>query len=143
MGKILEWKKIMSVGMEELDIQNKELINIINSIYSLEKNENSENLKKIFSRLVNYIKYHFETEERYLKIFNYPDIENHVLEHRYIMHKLNLFNNNEFNADNAFKLLGFLTGWFNTHIMFSDKQYTSFLTYNSRSSKHKKLIHPH
>lgn len=58
--KLLEWNKNLSVGVEKIDQQHKELIEILNKLYlAMKQGQARDEMGKIFLELVSYTECHF------------------------------------------------------------------------------------
>jgi hemerythrin len=84
--KELEWKKEMSVGVEEIDDQHKHLFKIFNKIQDKETEE-------ALNDFIEYTRVHFTTEEEYFEKTKYPGAEEHANIHAEITKKLLSFSN--------------------------------------------------
>jgi len=89
-----KWKDEYSVGIEVIDDQHKQLLKVINKLYtafSLKKN--NENLELFLNELSEYAKTHFKTEEQLFDLYNYKDKVNHVTKHKEFIDKITRFHN--------------------------------------------------
>ena len=138
---LLEWNNKYSVKVERIDAQHKNLIEIINNLHdSLRENTFHEELRKIYSELVEYTEYHFTTEEMYLEKAGYEDLENHKKQHARFVKKLKRLQSrcNEGKEAIAVELSGFLSNWIIEHILHSDMEYSDVVTNSKWYTKHKK-----
>ncbi len=67
-------------GIEDIDTQHSDLFYAIKDFDFNKKTE--EALWAILIEIEIYTQVHFETEEKYMEKFNYPLIEEHIIEHR-------------------------------------------------------------
>ena len=84
---MLKWDEKYSVGISMIDEEHKKLIGILNkAIFAKGHNDNPEELreelKEVLREMTNYALTHFETEETYMKEFNYPECQDHKEEHK-------------------------------------------------------------
>lgn len=124
----LEWEKIYSVNVEELDNQHKKIFDIINLIYEL-KNEgiSLDKSKEIINDLKNYGNFHLATEEKYFKDFNYPEADAHIIQHDNYREKILEIENKNLENKEFFKELStFLRIWWLNHIQSVDQEYSEF-----------------
>ena len=77
----VEWGEQFTVGIEEIDRQHKTLIDKFNGFIDTYR-ENPQKVMDMMETLVNYIVLHFDTEEKYMEKYDYPDKEDHMKEHR-------------------------------------------------------------
>jgi hemerythrin-like metal-binding protein len=85
--------------------------------------------------MVEYIDYHFGTEETYMSRFRYEDLEPHRNEHRIFIRKVFDFRK-QFSMDSQLlskEMLTFLTDWLCHHIRETDKKYTPCFIKNGLS----------
>lgn len=124
----LEWEKIYSVNVEELDNQHKNIFDIINLIYEL-KNEgiDKKKSKEIIANLKDYGNFHLATEEKYFKEFNYPEASTHIAQHDSYRDKILEIENKNLEDKEFFKeLSNFLRIWWINHIQSVDQEYSNF-----------------
>ncbi len=127
---LLEWSDKLSVHVDEIDAQHKKLIDLINRLNEAWKEEfKREDVRSVFMELIDYTKYHFTSEEKYMEQNNYPDLEAHKKQHQKFIDKLNKlqakcsYNSHEVYTD----LLSFLSNWIVVHIMHSDQEYVPYM----------------
>lgn len=127
---LLAWSDILSVNIENLDGQHKQLIKLINRLNRVAANTaEHEETAKILDELIQYTINHFKTEEELFQKFNYPEYDNHKREHEQFASKVRdfekSFSNNSARVE--LSLLQFLKDWLVNHIMKADKRYAKFL----------------
>ncbi len=128
--KEINWNKALSVNIEEIDIQHKNLIDIINNLsQNIQKGVDSDYCKELIDKLEEYSKYHFRTEEELFEKYNYPESEKHIFEHTLFIEKVDFFrksfNDKLFGLE--FRIFNFLHEWLVKHILNSDKKYSEYL----------------
>ena len=78
----IEWNDGLSVGVELVDEQHKELLSKMNDISNaIEKNQGVESITKTLDFMMDYTDYHFGTEEKHMEATDYPRIEYHKKMH--------------------------------------------------------------
>ncbi len=124
--KKLEWDAKYSVGVEEIDNQHKVMFATINELVdAISEAPTREKISRIVEELVAYKKFHFATEEKYFKQFNYAGAEEHIQRHREFSAKLDDLSK-QFADDPiqlAFNLVDFLEDWLIYHLMNADQKY--------------------
>jgi len=130
---LITWTNDFSVGVEEIDNQHKRLVNMINELHdAMKQGKGNEHVEDIIIRLVDYSKYHFNTEEKYFHQFSYPDKESHIQTHVDFIDKVSIFaekfKNNEVML--TIDVLTFLSDWLRNHIMGIDMDYSDFFIEN-------------
>jgi hemerythrin-like metal-binding protein len=122
----LEWEDKYSVGVAEIDGQHKKMFDTINQLINVVSvNPTKEALVPIIEALVEYKEFHFATEEKYFKEFNYEGAKAHIGVHREFGEKLR--NLREKYKDDAmsltYGLVDFLEDWLLEHLMTKDQEY--------------------
>ena len=127
---VLNWEEKYSVGVRELDSQHKQLIAILNELYdAMQSQKTNDILGQIISKLINYTKVHFTSEERYMTQYNYPDLASQKREHAAFTEKVLAFQEafNSGRTSLSVSVTSFLKDWLVNHISGSDKKYGPFL----------------
>lgn len=123
----IQWSESLSVGVSEIDEQHRKLIGIINDLIDAEAiGSDSEIVSVIISRLVDYIDFHFGTEETYMTRFHFTGLVSHRNEHRVFIR--NVFEMRKHHVQDKEDLLpdilAFLTDWLRKHIAETDAAYS-------------------
>lgn len=85
----LVWREQMSVANNLIDDEHKYLIEQINAIeLAVNTRENHDIVVDTLEHLVGYTHTHFKHEETIQRKIKYPDLEEHILEHKKIMRNL-------------------------------------------------------
>lgn len=127
---LFEWTENFSVNVRKLDDQHKKLVEMVNDLDDAIRDGNDDEvLKDVLRRLLDYTAYHFVTEEKILEQYEYPDLLRHRSDHNTLSWRvLDLRARYEAgDGVDAREVLDFLTGWLKKHILYSDKQYGTFL----------------
>lgn len=122
----LEWEEKYSVGVLEIDNQHKKLFEVINEIMDVIGGHfEQEKVNQLINKLLEYKKFHFATEKKYFKEFNYEGAAEHVLEHQKFGEKLaSLQEKYKDDLVNfSFALIEFLEDWLINHLMNEDQKY--------------------
>ncbi len=120
------WDNTLSVNVTEIDVQHKHLVEMINTLHDAVINCEGVGLQeKILIDMVEFANTHFETEEKYMKLFKFQGFDEHHLEHEKFKSKIldlkNLILKHE--ADITPALLEFLKEWLETHFLDTDQKY--------------------
>lgn len=124
---LINWDQSCSVEVKEIDAQHQKMFGIINRLYDLmQENKDAQNLPQVFQELTDYANYHFSTEEKYFKEFNYEKQDAHIAAHKTYTEKIaQLIKDYPNKKDTtSFELINFLENWWLDHINGMDKQYT-------------------
>ena len=128
---IVSWKDEYSVGISKIDDEHKQLIGMIDEAHDyVDSKPSSEAIKKLLADMEDYAISHFDTEEAYMKVYDYPGTKGHKAEHAIFLEQVRAADVNF--ADDSFvpgtvKILSFLADWLVKHILGSDKKFGDFL----------------
>lgn len=130
MVKKIEWTDDFMIGIPEIDMQHRSLINSLNKL--IEKYDaNPGEIKEILDFLVDYVLLHFETEETLMEKYNYPDMEEHVKEHRAFTKDINKFMDDFImlgpSPEMEKRIEEGLVSWIKNHILNVDKKMGQYL----------------
>jgi hemerythrin len=129
MKKFIDWTEELSVGIQEIDEQHKILVDLINRLYeSIVKQTDTQVVNDILTELVQYTVVHFAVEESLMRIFDYPDYEDHKKIHQELQQQVIDLHKKvkENNASISMDLLKFLKNWLTRHIFVEDQKYGPF-----------------
>ena len=129
MANFIEWSNELSVGIEEIDLQHKVLVDLLNQIHeAIQQRHGAEITTKILERLGEYTRIHFAVEESLMRIMHYPEYERHKIEHDKLIDQLNGFHAKLASGkiSISFELAHFLKVWLTKHIMETDKYYVPY-----------------
>ncbi|MCL6473035.1 MAG: bacteriohemerythrin [Firmicutes bacterium] len=129
---IAQWKDELSTGVNEIDNQHKELINLVNSLHaSLSQGKGKEVVDDAVRFLANYVVEHFKNEEGLMLKHKYIGYPAHKREHENFV---NYFNSlvSDYNAASntsflAINLQRSVVDWLVNHIMKVDKEMAKFV----------------
>lgn len=131
---LLNWKPEYSVGVESVDFEHREMIDLINAIYdAIEDKKNPQSIEHFLGEVHTTISAHFALEERVMRNANYDEFEAHKEDHEELLDEIRDLMDRYFDApDQGLQLLQKnLSGWFAGH----------FSTFDARL--HGKLDMPH
>ncbi len=125
----IEWNKNTLVDVEKIDNQHKEMVDIINELYDSMSIISKERVVELFHGLLEDLKYHFFTEEDYMKKYKYPGYISHKLEHdrfiRNFAEYIIKLENDEVKFD--VDILNSFKNWFTNHLELNDKKCGKFI----------------
>ena len=126
--KMFPWSDFFEVGVDEIDTQHGVLVNIINEICScvFSTKNYEETMNGLFIKLIDYTKYHFESEEQYFKRNFIPEnlLETHTKYHAELVSQVLILKDrcdtgSNRNA-NLEEILTTLVIWLTNHILQED-----------------------
>lgn len=126
----LEWTPALSVGIEEIDDQHRELFRRAAALVAGLRRGDPEEIDELVEYLHRYCVSHFGAEEAAMRGGRYPGYARHKAEHdRFIADLLELAAEND-EAGGAFvavKIDHWLSGWLREHVSRTDAELGRFL----------------
>ena len=129
--EIVVWSDKYATGIKVIDKQHMQLVKLTNELYAacLARDDALQSaFKKAMSRMVEYVCFHFDAENKLLNAIGYPDYANHKKMHDTLIKKIldtvKEYNNGKMFVPNNF--VRTLVDWVFSHIAFYDKQYSFF-----------------
>jgi hemerythrin-like metal-binding protein len=124
------WKNSLSVRIPEIDEQHQNLFEIVNYLYdSMINGRSNDTLSRVLQELVDYSRYHFQTEEDIMERYRYPQAQRHIKEHEYFIVRVQAYvdNYNKGNAVLSIDVVNFIKKWIMYHVERSDQGYSIHL----------------
>ena len=126
--EIFPWNENFETGIEEIDIQHRQLVNLLNKLAAHLANHSDDIvLNDIFGELANYADHHFKSEERiwneYLKDDTWT--KEHEKTHGTFIQDVVAIKENKDNRpldDVVYDIVSFLSQWLAYHILDTDKR---------------------
>jgi hemerythrin len=78
----IQWTEDLSVGVEEIDAQHRELYATVAALHEAMRANRLERVPEILEFLQRYALEHFALEERHMASARYPHVEEHRAAHR-------------------------------------------------------------
>lgn len=129
MAKI-EWDEQLSMGVEEVDNQHKELIRIANVLLkAVENKRETRILENVIRRLREYTVFHFNSEETLMEKVSYPKRGEHAQAHNSLKNKVKKYQRVIYKKEtlDPERVLKFLKIWLLKHILEKDRDFANFL----------------
>ncbi|EDZ61176.1 protein containing Hemerythrin-like, metal-binding domain [Sulfurimonas gotlandica GD1] len=87
----IPWDDRYALGIDMIDTQHKKLFELVNRLYDLEDSKNvKEELRVILYEFNSYMQIHFEDEEAYMSVIDYPLLQEHKKLHEEIIESIKL-----------------------------------------------------
>jgi hemerythrin len=134
----IKWEERYAVGIGTIDEQHKQLVHLTNTLHqACRQGEQTAmaNFKEALRAAVDYVAFHFTTEERIMEQTTYPDMAAHKKEHDGFVKKV-LESTKQFDGGHTFapkEFVEFLRDWLLTHIAVSDKKCADYILKQQRS----------
>lgn len=128
----LQWSEELSVGVEAIDAQHKELINRINGLLqAMSQGKGREEIGGLLEFLGRYVVEHFGVEEDYMSRFSYPGLVAHRAQHAAFVNDFEAlrreFITHGASAHMTLQVQRRICDWLKTHIAGTDKLLGTFL----------------
>jgi hemerythrin len=126
---LISWSERMSVGVERIDKQHRQLIDLVNSLHAeMLAGRGLQALNEVFGDLIHYTKTHFAMEETLFRNHGYPQAQAHKQEHDELTEKAVALQREVSSGRAALTLptMNFLKDWLSNHILKTDMGYKSF-----------------
>jgi len=128
----LEWKEDFGGGIECIDDDHKQLINLINQFEAAANYDQGEQFEEeALSELVDYTKHHFAIEEKLMQEHSYPEFEQHKAQHEAMIKQVKTFLESYQTDDSEQtieEIAAYLKYWLVNHIISVDKKTARFLS---------------
>jgi hemerythrin-like metal-binding protein len=129
----LDWTADFELGIQEMDEQHKQLIDLVNTMHaSLKQGKNKKEVKDNIRSFVDFASYHFGNEEQYFEQFAYDNAKEHTQEHKAFVKEILQFQS-DYSA-NKIKflddLMPYIKKWLHKHFSITDKKYAILFKQN-------------
>lgn len=119
----------LKTGITDIDIQHNFLFEAINSLETIDLKSND--LLFTLYNIEEYALNHFKTEEEYMYKYKYPDIVEHIIQHKNFSLKYNVlkkeFEEKGLTKECLMKLRFFLSNWIIEHYTTIDVKMAKFI----------------
>lgn len=115
---LLKWRTEYSVGVQSMDDEHRELIELINNLYGKLRDEpDSEMIERRLGDIVSAISMHFALEERLMRAHEYEEYAAHKEDHEELLDQIyELVDNFLTDPESGGALLeSRLSSWFSNH----------------------------
>jgi len=126
----IHWSEQYSVGVQSLDEQHKNFIDMVNGLMDdVQAEAELAVVADTLSRMKQHANEHFFMEERLMKLFQYPGIENHRIEHQLFIKKIvdSSIGETFYCGIEPRELMRYLHDWWHNHILYEDMKYKPYM----------------
>jgi methyl-accepting chemotaxis protein/hemerythrin len=127
------WKPDYEIGITEIDDQHKKLLIIANKFLKAHAEGSvPQVLSETLQELVNYTKYHFESEEKHMDEAGYPSALTHKSMHKDLVNQIVqiLMQLKEGKAYALNELANLIKEWLVNHMIKEDRKFGDFISKN-------------
>ena len=129
---LFKWTNSMAIGIEIIDSQHKQLINLTNELYRacIQGGDELDTVFKVtMVHMVDYVRFHFGFEQEMLQRVKFPNYSEHKGEHDKFVKEV-LAETKNYNEGKVFvpnKFVRYLKDWIISHIAYTDKVYAAYI----------------
>ena len=132
---LIHWERKYDTGMNKVDDQHKKLVGLINALYErIVLKDDTKALQDAMVELKLYTIFHFGTEEKLFKKYNYDpqETEEHLKQHKAFENELSsYFSDTETSLyELGYRLAEYLKKWLFSHIMGTDMKFARYVKQN-------------
>ena len=122
-----EIPKDLSVGIPAIDEEHRHILRMIHRLKAAGADRGGDAAREVLLDLREYTVRHFKHEESLLLSADYPEIDEHIAEHRSLTKKVDqlMAESGQMHRDNLMQLLD---NWIRHHILEVDRRYVDLLT---------------
>lgn len=124
---MIEWTTAIATGVPEIDEQHKAIFRWLTELENASADERTLFGVYAITRLRNYMRTHFATEEALMKAAGYPELAAHMAEHAFFRARLEELQLKSISEDISCDTVQFLRDWLVNHIAGTDMAYVPFL----------------
>lgn len=126
MADYLDWDPGVTVGVEEIDLEHRTFVALINRLEGVKTDRALA--PRVLQELIKYVAFHFQSEENIFFESGYPELEAHRVLHLALLEKLNVvlmeLRSGQIDFD---ELLAFFRSWYLNHTAREDRRFVGFL----------------
>ena len=129
--KYLQWRKEFSIGVDSVDFEHQELMDIINMIYAeLDNRRDAKQIRQTMGEVHAEISAHFALEERIMRHARYEEFDTHKNDHENLLDQIRtMMDAIENDTEHALDVLSEALGdWFSSHFVTFDARLHSRLS---------------
>lgn len=134
----IQWNEELSVGVEEIDDQHRQLIDIANALMrAVEQGKSKEILDTILQQLREYTVIHFNKEQQLMEKIRYPGRGEQIEEHTQLKRDVLAFQQKVFRQEDLTSedVLSFMKEWLLIHILNYDRKLAKYINEREGNSK--------
>ena len=127
---LVEWRDDFKIGIEEVDFEHQELIELINESYNTAKAEDSTmDVMDFLGQIFSQISAHFALEEKVMRELKYDQYEDHKQDHERLLDSIRDIMDDymEISSMDEEKFGERLNKWFTQHFSTKDARLHKFL----------------
>ena len=122
---VLDWTSDLDTGVYEIDLQHRSLVNIANQLHdAIKAGRAGRTIEWMLEELALYTRFHFDTEESYIRRYWLDGLQAHRIEHAELLSAIKRFRRKLKAGDERVQddVLVFLSGWLEKHLRGADRE---------------------
>jgi hemerythrin len=124
----IAWRPEYDLGIRVIDEQHRGIVSTINSLYYGMQTKHGESmLVPIADMVFDYTRIHFEVEEEFLKVLDYPNVNEHCLLHDGLTCELSNIGRKSILHRDPHEFMDFLKRWWLEHICEKDRLFRDYI----------------
>lgn len=124
----MQWQPSYALGINEIDQQHQKLLtHAAEIITAIQQKKSWSDIYYLIEALRKFASFHFQFEEALMRMFGYPDHENHAQSHESFFTRLAALERLAIHDQLENNVIQMLTDWVMNHILCTDRDYVDYL----------------
>ena len=127
------WDEGIGTGVESMDVEHRLQVSLVNALDEVIRSGRDDALaERTLQQLIDFTSVHFHSEELMMRLYSYPQLDNHALAHAKLMENVERIREHHRRGDQveAADTIGELRGWLVNHIKSMDQAFALWLSRN-------------
>jgi len=127
---LIEWTEEFSVGIDEIDMQHRKWISIVNELHdSIMETRGADSLKELIGEMEDYTDFHFSAEEEMLQKAGWPELDRHKRIHFSFKQQVTQLKRDISSGEMVLRsqVMSVIKNWLTDHILKEDREYSEFI----------------
>ncbi len=125
---VIKWTQHYALGVHTLDRQHRELFRRMNRLgEQLNVDASKELVDELLRFLLVYVDVHFNEEEQFMQLHEYPHLEEHRQAHADFVQRVEQFMHEDRDRYSQEELRSLVVDWISTHVLRADLDFGRYL----------------
>ena len=133
MSRARAWDEGIGTGVDTMDTEHRLQVSLVNALEeAIRSGPDAALVDRTLQQLVDFTSVHFHSEELMMRLYSYPQLENHALAHRKLMEQVERLRDQQRanETGDAMETIAELRGWLVNHIKSMDQAFALWLARN-------------
>ena len=133
MSRARAWDEGIGTGVDTMDTEHRLQVSLVNALEeAIRSGTDAALVDRTLQQLVDFTSVHFHSEELMMRLYSYPQLENHALAHRKLMEQVERLRDQQRanETGDAIETIAELRGWLVNHIKSMDQAFALWLARN-------------